>query len=82
MKNVYLYLLATALSLTVASFSSSAQNYDRAADSLAFVNAQWEITELERGAQATYAQISMFNSVQSVSVVKYPAKNFPDSSGT
>ena len=76
MKNAFLYFLATALTLTVASFSSSAQDYNRAADSLAFVNAQWEVTELERGAQAMYAQIPMFNSVQSISVVKYPAKNF------
>lgn len=43
---------------------------------MAFVNAQWKVTELDRGAQAMYAQINMFNSVQSVSVVKYPAKNF------
>lgn len=76
MKNTFFYLLATAFSLTVASFSSSAQNFNREADSLAFVNAQWKVTELDRGAQAMYAQINMFNSVQSVSVVKYPAKNF------
>lgn len=76
MKNTFFYLLATAFSLTVASFSSSAQNFNREADSLAFVNAQWKVTELDRGAQAIYAQINMFNSVQSVSVVKYPAKNF------
>lgn len=41
-----------------------------------FANARWEITELERGAQAMYAQIPMFYSTQSVSVVKYPLKEF------
>ena len=46
------------------------------ADSLAFVNAKWEVTELEKGAQAMYAQVPMFNSTQSICVVKYPAKKF------
>ena len=45
-------------------------------DSVAFVNADWQITKLEKGAQAMYAQIPMFNSVQSVCVIKYPAKKF------
>lgn len=45
-------------------------------DSLAFARADWEITDLEKGAQAMYAQIPMFGSMQSVSVVKYPARNF------
>lgn len=76
MKNAFILFLATAFTLSVASFSSSAQDYDGTSDSLAFVNAQWKVTELERGAQAMYAQVSMFNSVQSISVVKYPAKNF------
>lgn len=76
MKNAFILFLATAFTLSVASFSSSAQDYDGTSDSLAFVNAQWKVTELDRGAQAMYAQVSMFNSVQSISVVKYPAKNF------
>jgi exopolysaccharide biosynthesis protein len=76
MKNAFILFLATVFTLSVASFSSSAQDYDGTSDSLAFVNAQWKVTELERGAQAMYAQVSMFNSVQSISVVKYPAKNF------
>jgi sugar phosphate isomerase/epimerase/exopolysaccharide biosynthesis protein len=46
------------------------------ADSLAFCNANWQITELERGAQALYAQVPMFFSMQSISVVKYPAAQF------
>ena len=45
-------------------------------DSLAFVNANWQITDLGKGAQAMYAQIPMFYSVQSVCVVKYPMKKF------
>ena len=46
------------------------------ADSLAFCNADWQITELERGAQAMYAQVPMFFSTQSISAVKYPASEF------
>jgi hypothetical protein len=45
-------------------------------DSLAFMNADWEITDLGRGAQAMYAGIPMFNSIQSVCVVKYPIREF------
>ena len=45
-------------------------------DSLAFVNASWKVTELARGAKAMYAQVPMFNSVQSISAVKYPAAEF------
>ena len=46
------------------------------ADSLAFCNAAWQVTELERGAQAMYAQVPMFFSTQSISAVKYPASEF------
>ena len=46
------------------------------ADSLAFVQAPWKVTELEKGATAMYAQFEMFNSMQSISVVKYPLKKF------
>ena len=45
-------------------------------DSIAFVNADWKITDLGKGAQAMYAQIPMFYSIQSISVVKYPMKKF------
>ena len=45
-------------------------------DSLAFVNASWEISDLGKGAKAMYAQIPMFYSTQSVCVVKYPMKKF------
>ena len=46
------------------------------ADSAAFAQAAWEITDLGKGAEARYAQIPMFGSVQSVSIVSYPARNF------
>lgn len=45
-------------------------------DSLAFLNASWEITDLGKGAKAMYAQIPMFYSTQGVCVVMYPMKNF------
>ncbi len=45
-------------------------------DSIAFVNAVWDITDLGRGAEAMYAQIPMFYSTQSICIVKYPAKKF------
>ena len=45
-------------------------------DSIAFVNTEWEITRLKRGAQSMYAQLPMFYSTQSVCVVKYPMKKF------
>jgi hypothetical protein len=45
-------------------------------DSFAFLNADWEVTDLGRGAQAMYASVPMFSSVQSVCVVKYPVRKF------
>lgn len=46
------------------------------ADSLAFRNAEWQITDLGRGAQAMYAQVPMFFSTQSICAIKYPAQEF------
>ena len=46
------------------------------ADSLAFSNAEWKITDLGRGAKALYAQVPMFYSVQSICCIKYPAGLF------
>lgn len=48
----------------------------RDADSLAFCNADWQITELEKGALAMYAQVPMFFSMQSICAIKYPASEF------
>lgn len=45
-------------------------------DSLAFVNADWEVTELGHGAEAMHANINMFDSQQSISVIKYPSRRF------
>ena len=75
MKNRFLNSLVAICAIMVTS-SLAAQNYDRVADSTAFVNAEWKVTDLDKGAQAKYAQVSMFNSVQSISVIKYPAKKF------
>jgi len=46
------------------------------ADSLSFCNADWQITDLGRGAVAMYAQVPMFFSTQSISAVRYPASEF------
>ena len=46
------------------------------ADSLAFCNANWSITELGKGAQAMYAQVPMFFSSQSICAIKYPASEY------
>ena len=45
-------------------------------DSLAFVNAEWETAELGHGAKAMYASIQMFDSQQSISVIKYQSRKF------
>lgn len=49
---------------------------EREKDSLAFVNADWNIIELEGGATATTAQIQIFDSPQSISIIRYPARKF------
>ena len=64
------------LLITLACLMTAISAWAECPDSLAFANAPWEITELEKGAYAMYAQIPMFNSVQSVCVIKYPAKKF------
>lgn len=76
MKNLLRSLFVGLFSLSVSTIVVPAQNYDLVADSLAFVTASWKVTPLEKGGSAMYAQVNMFNSVQSVSVVKYPAKKF------
>ena len=45
-------------------------------DSTTFANIKWELTDLGKGAQAMYAQVPMFNSTQSICVVKYPLKKY------
>lgn len=46
------------------------------ADSLAFCTADWQITDLGRGAMAMYSQVPMFFSTQSICCVKYPSSEF------
>ncbi len=49
---------------------------EREKDSLAFVNADWNIIELEDGAAAMSAQVQIFDSPQSISIIRYPARKF------
>ena len=60
--------------LLLCSFAAAAA--ERKADSLAFCNAEWTVTELGKGATAAYASVQMFDSQQSISVIKYPARRF------
>ena len=55
------------------SFAAAAQTPE---DSVAFAGARWQITPLAAGAECRRAQIDMFDSRQTVSVVAYPARNF------
>ena len=48
----------------------------RANDSLALVNAEWNWKKIGKNAQAGYAMIPMFGITQSISVIKYKAKNY------
>ena len=64
----FIFILAALLTVSAA--------WAQDQDAVAFANADWKVTELERGAQAMYAQIPMFNSIQSICVIKYPAKKF------
>lgn len=45
-------------------------------DSIAFVKAKWTEKKLASGAKLRYAQIHLFNSIQSISVLIYPAKHY------
>ena len=68
--------LIVALSSFASLGLSSGLSADNKADSLAFVNAQWQKTDLGKGAVAMSAQLQMFNSMQNICVVKYPLKKF------
>ena len=56
--------------------SSPTWGIDREMDSLAFVNAEWTITKLEGRATAMTARMEIFESAQSISIIKYPARRF------
>ena len=64
-------LLAGAF-LLLFSFAAAAQTPE---DSVAFAGARWQITPLAAGAECRRAQIDMFDSRQTVSVVAYPSRN-------
>lgn len=57
-------------------------------DSITFVKAKWTEKKLGYGAKLRYAQIQLFNSIQSISVLIYPSKQYtthvlqPDKAGT
>jgi exopolysaccharide biosynthesis protein len=54
--------------------SAEAGNIDK--DSLAFANADWKVSVLDGGAMAMSAHINMFDSQQSISILKYPSRKF------
>lgn len=66
------YLFITIICCLISVSVCFAQNQD----SLAFVKADWDIVDLGKGSMSMYAQVPMFNSMQSVCVVKYPARKF------
>ncbi len=45
-------------------------------DSIAFMNATWKEIPLQKNAKAYYAQMEIFNSTQSISIVKYRTRRF------
>lgn len=67
MKQLFFILL-----LTLSTFKLWAED----PDSVSFVNGKWKIMSLEKGAVAFSARIQMFNSVQSISVIRYPSDCF------
>ena len=67
MKHTIILLLSMILCL-------SAEAGDIKKDSLAFADADWQVTRLDDGATAMSAQIHMFDSRQSISVLIYPSR--------
>lgn len=68
-------LLGAAL-LLLCSLTAAAQT---PRDSVAFATAEWHIADLGAGAESRYAQIDLFGSRQSISVVSYPRRDFTTS---
>lgn len=64
------------LLLLCLSFCISVKAEEIKKDSAAFVNADWQKRELKRGAEAMSAEIYMFDSHQSISIIRYPARRF------
>ena len=69
MKNTIILLLSIIFCL-----SAEAGNIDK--DSLAFANADWKVSVLDGGTIAMSAHINMFDSQQSISILKYPSRKF------
>ena len=69
MKHTIILLLSIIFCL-----SAEAGNIDK--DSLAFANADWKVSVLDGGAMAMSAHINMFDSQQSISILKYPSRKF------
>lgn len=67
------HILTTFIILTIC---LAAWGRDYSKDSLAFINAEWKITKLEKGAVAMTAQLRIFDSPQSISVIRYPSRRF------
>lgn len=69
MKHTIILLLSIIFCL-----SAEAGNIDK--DSLAFANADWKVSVLDGGTIAMSAHINMFDSQQSISILKYPSRKF------
>ena len=69
MKHTIILLLSIIFCL-----SAEAGNIDK--DSLAFANADWKVSVLDGGTMAMSAHINMFDSQQSISILKYPSRKF------
>lgn len=73
------HITFTSLLLLLAAVFSYGQERSgllNAEDSLAFENAEWQVTDLGKGAEAMYTQVKMFDSMQSICVIRYPARRF------
>jgi exopolysaccharide biosynthesis protein len=69
---VLAFMIAAAL--TLAAQTAHYPSYSK--DSLALTQASWTVMELDKGAEAMYTQVDMFDSRQSISVIRYPARRF------
>ena len=69
MKHTIILLLSIIFCL-----SAEAGNIDK--DSLAFANADWKVSVLDEGTIVMSAHINMFDSQQSISILKYPSRKF------
>lgn len=76
MKKTFLSLVV-ALVATLSSLNLAAQIYTPTeADSVAFANAEWKVLYDKGGLTAKWAQIKMFDSTQSISVVEYHQSDY------